>query len=54
MTLSVGLDMSLEKTAICVISAHGKMVKEVPGGQRARNAVVPDLQPERRNCHRRT
>ncbi len=28
MKLFVGLDVSLEKTAICVISEHGKIVKE--------------------------
>ena len=28
MKLFVGLDVSLEKTAICVISEHGKMVRE--------------------------
>lgn len=28
MRLFVGLDVSLEKTAICVISEHGKIVKE--------------------------
>ena len=29
MRLFVGLDVSLEKTAICVISEHGKIVREV-------------------------
>lgn len=29
MKLFVGLDVSLEKTAICVISEHGKIMKEV-------------------------
>ncbi len=29
MKLFVGLDVSLEKTAICVISEHGKILKEV-------------------------
>ena len=29
MKLFVGLDVSLEKTAICVVSEHGKIVKEV-------------------------
>ncbi|MGA1181719.1 MAG: hypothetical protein ACO3U1_14090, partial [Marivivens sp.] len=28
MRLFVGLDVSLEKTAICVISEHGKILKE--------------------------
>jgi predicted NBD/HSP70 family sugar kinase len=28
MRLFVGLDVSLEKTAICVISEHGKMMRE--------------------------
>ena len=28
MRLFVGLDVSLEKTAICVISEHGKIVRE--------------------------
>ena len=28
MKLFVGLDVSLEKTAICVISEHGKIVRE--------------------------
>ncbi len=28
MKLFVGLDVSLEKTAICVISEHGKILKE--------------------------
>jgi len=28
MRLFVGLDVSLAKTAICVISEHGKIVKE--------------------------
>lgn len=28
MKLFIGLDVSLEKTAICVISEHGKIVKE--------------------------
>lgn len=28
MKLFVGLDVSLERTAICVISEHGKIVKE--------------------------
>jgi transposase len=28
MKVFVGLDVSLEKTAICVISEHGKIVKE--------------------------
>lgn len=28
MKLFVGLDVSLEKTAICVISEHGEIVKE--------------------------
>lgn len=28
MRLFIGLDVSLDKTAICVISAHGKIVKE--------------------------
>ena len=28
MKLFVGLDVSLEKTAVCVISEHGKIVKE--------------------------
>lgn len=28
MRLFVGLDVSLEKTAICMISEHGKIVKE--------------------------
>ena len=30
MKLFVGLDVSLEKTAICVISEHGKILKEAP------------------------
>jgi len=28
LNLFVGLDVSLEKTAICVVSEHGKIVKE--------------------------
>ena len=28
MRLFIGLDVSLEKTSICVISEHGKIVKE--------------------------
>jgi hypothetical protein len=28
MRLFVGLDVSLAKTAICVVSEHGKIVKE--------------------------
>lgn len=28
MKLFVGLDVSLEKTAICVVSEHGKIVRE--------------------------
>lgn len=28
MKLLIGLDVSLEKTAICVISEHGKIVRE--------------------------
>ena len=33
MRLFVGLDVSQAMTAICVISAHGKIVKEVPSRQ---------------------
>lgn len=28
MKLYIGLDVSLEKTAICVISGHGEIIKE--------------------------
>ena len=28
MRLFIGLDVSLEKTAICVVSAHGEIIKE--------------------------
>lgn len=33
--LFVGLDVSLAKTAICVISAHGKIVKEAQAASEA-------------------
>ena len=39
--LFIGLDVSLEKTAICVISEHGKIVKEAQG---ARCVVALDQQ----------
>jgi hypothetical protein len=53
MRLFVGLDVSLEKTAICVVSEHGKIVKEAAGRQRTRVSVALDQRSGRRNCRHR-
>ena len=36
MKLFVGLDVSLEKTAICVVSEHGKIEREAQAVSRCR------------------
>ncbi|MFN4156142.1 MAG: hypothetical protein ACK4HF_15960 [Paracoccaceae bacterium] len=53
MKLFVGLDVPLEKIAICVISEHLKIVKEAQVASEPGGAVALDLRSGQRNCSSR-
>ena len=54
MKLFVGLDVSLEKTAICMISEHGKILKEAQVASEPEALLRWIGDQDGRNCRHRT